>query len=45
MIGNKIWLNNGNGTFTNSGQSLGMAVSMRVALDDLDVITITIGKN
>ena len=33
---NKIWLNNGSGQFTDSGQSLGNADSYAVALGDLD---------
>ncbi len=33
---NKVWLNNGHGTFTDSGQSLGNEVSRGVALGDLD---------
>jgi hypothetical protein len=33
---NKVWLNDGNGTFTDSGQSLGGANSWGVALGDLD---------
>ena len=35
--GNKIWLNDGHGVFTDSGQSLGdSATFIDVALDDLD---------
>jgi uncharacterized repeat protein (TIGR01451 family) len=33
---NEVWLNNGDGTFTDSGQLLGMAESWSVALGDLD---------
>lgn len=33
---NEVWLNDGDGTFTDSGQSLGMAESWSVALGDLD---------
>ncbi|MHC4695274.1 MAG: FG-GAP-like repeat-containing protein [Planctomycetota bacterium] len=33
---NKVWLNGGKGTFTDSGQRLGRAYSMDVALGDLD---------
>ena len=33
---NTVWRNDGNGTFTNSGQSLGTANSQAVALADLD---------
>lgn len=33
---NKVWLNNGSGQFTDSGQSLGSADSYAVALGDLD---------
>jgi hypothetical protein len=33
---NKVWLNDGNGSFTDSGQSLGTSNSWGVALGDLD---------
>ncbi len=33
---NEVWLNNGSGTFNNSGQSLGNALSQAVTLGDLD---------
>jgi len=33
---NKVWLNDGDGTLTNSGQSLGSAATEVVALKDLD---------
>jgi len=33
---NKVWLNNGSGTFTDSGQSSGTLRGMRVALGDVD---------
>lgn len=33
---NSVWLNDGNGTFTNSGQELGFGCSRKVALGDLD---------
>ncbi|HET6445235.1 MAG TPA: S8 family serine peptidase, partial [candidate division Zixibacteria bacterium] len=33
---NKVWLNNGQGLFTDSGRSLGTALSQAVALGDLD---------
>ena len=33
---NKVWLNNGTGTFTDSGQSLGNSYSHKVALGDVD---------
>ena len=33
---NRIWLNDGTGTFSDSGQSLGAAMSSDVALGDLD---------
>ena len=33
---NAVWLNNGSGQFTDSGQALGKAVSRDVALGDLD---------
>lgn len=33
---NLIWLNNGNGTFTDSGQLLGLELSQGIALADLD---------
>jgi len=34
--GNKIWLNDGHGVFTDSGQSLGDSDTFTVALGDLD---------
>ena len=34
--GNKVWLNNGTGVFTDTGQSLGSSDSRAVALGDLD---------
>ena len=34
--GNKIWLNDGHGVFTDSGQSLGDSDTSTVALGDLD---------
>ena len=34
--GNSVWFNNGTGTFTNSGQSLGSAWSDNVTLGDVD---------
>ena len=34
--GNKVWLNDGNGVFTDSGQSLGMGPSFSVVLADVD---------
>ena len=34
--GNRVWLNNGAATFTNSGQNLGDADSLSVALGDVD---------
>ena len=34
--GNKVWLNDGHGTFTDSGQSLGSSRSNHVALGDVD---------
>ena len=34
--GNKVWTNDGSGTFTDSGQSLGSTSSQNVALGDLD---------
>ena len=33
---NRVWLNDGSGTFTDSGQTLGSADSQAVALGDLD---------
>lgn len=33
---NEVWLNDGSGSFTDSGQSLGSAFSLSGALDDLD---------
>jgi hypothetical protein len=36
FYGNTVWTNNGNGTFTDSGQSLGYNYSISVALGDLD---------
>ncbi|MCP4696267.1 MAG: VCBS repeat-containing protein [Gammaproteobacteria bacterium] len=33
---NKVWLNDGSGTFSDSGQNLGNSVSNRAALEDLD---------
>jgi len=33
---NQVWLNNGNGVFTNSGQRLGSLYSLDVALGDVD---------
>ncbi len=33
---NKMWENDGNGTFTDSGQSLGSSTSWGVALGDVD---------
>ena len=33
---NIVWNNDGNGTFTNSGQALGNGISLSVALGDLD---------
>ena len=33
---NRVWLNNGNGTFTDSGQSLGTSSTRAVHLGDLD---------
>ena len=33
---NTVWTNDGNGTFSNSGQALGNSFSMSVALGDLD---------
>ena len=33
---NRVWLNDGSGTFTDSGQSLGDSSSWAVALGDLD---------
>lgn len=33
---NKVWLNNGHGVFTDTGQSLGKAYSLSVELGDLD---------
>jgi hypothetical protein len=33
---NEVWLNNGSGVFSNSGQSLGMNYSFRTALTDID---------
>ena len=34
--GNKIWLNDGHGVFTDSGQSLGDSATFTAALGDLD---------
>ena len=34
--GNKVWINDGNGSFTDSGQSLGGASSRDVSLGDVD---------
>ena len=34
--GNKVWVNDGSGTFTNSGQSLGSSASREVELGDVD---------
>ena len=34
--GNKVWINDGNGNFTDSGQSLGAARSQSVFLGDVD---------
>ena len=34
--GDKVWLNNGSGTFTDSGQSIGTNAARRVALGDVD---------
>ena len=34
--GNKIWLNDGHGVFTDSGQSLGDSNTWNAALGDLD---------
>ena len=34
--GNKVWINEGNGTFTDSGQSLGSSNSTDVSLGDVD---------
>ena len=34
--GNKVWLNNGSGTFSDSGQSLGSSTSWGVSLADVD---------
>ncbi len=34
--GNKVWLNDGNGNFSDNGQSLGSSFSAAVALGDLD---------
>ena len=33
---NKVWLNNGHGTFTDSGRDLGASISQAVVLGDLD---------
>ena len=33
---NKVWLNNGSGSFSDSGQSLGTLISTEVALGDVD---------
>ena len=33
---NVVWLNNGSGTFTDSGQTLGTAASRGVAFGDVD---------
>ncbi|MCB1769601.1 MAG: VCBS repeat-containing protein, partial [Candidatus Competibacteraceae bacterium] len=33
---NRVWLNNGLGTFSDSGQTLGAFVTLSVALDDVD---------
>ena len=33
---NELWLNNGSGTFTNSGQLLGIGSTLDVSLNDLD---------
>ena len=33
---NKLWLNDGTGVFTDSGQALGNSVSFEVVLGDLD---------
>ena len=32
-----MWVNDGSGTFTNSGQSLGVSLSLGVELGDVDV--------
>ena len=34
--GNRVWINNGTGTFTDSGQSLGASHSRGVSLGDVD---------
>jgi len=34
--GNKMWLNDGHGVFTDSGQSFGDSATFSVALGDLD---------
>ena len=36
ISGNRVWINDGNGTFTDSGQSLGNHVSLDVSLGDVD---------
>jgi hypothetical protein len=33
---NRVWLNNGSGTFSDSGQSLGSSKSVGAALGDVD---------
>ena len=33
---NRVWINDGNGTFTDSGQSLGSSTSHGIAMDDVD---------
>ena len=37
---NQVWLNNGSGIFTNSGQSLGSSASLHVSLGDVEAMVI-----
>jgi hypothetical protein len=36
VVGNRVWVNDGTGTYSSSGQSLGSSNSVGVALGDVD---------